>query len=83
MESYPPEPCHQRIHTGHNWLVVEERFLTPEVLSVASMIGTRDELLEHSQQLADAGLDQVIMLPNFDTRFDVLEQIGSEIIENL
>ena len=59
----------------------EERFLTPEVLSAASMIGTRDELLEQLQQLADAGLDQVMILPNFDTRFDVLEQVGSEIIE--
>ena len=57
--------------------------LTPEVLSAASMIGTRDELLEQLQQLADAGLDQVMILPNFDTRFDVLEQVGSEIIGNL
>ena len=47
------------------------------------MIGTRDELLEQLQQLADAGLDQVMILPNFDTRFDVLEQVGSEIIGNL
>ena len=61
----------------------EERFLTPEVLSAASMIGTRDELLEQLQQLADAGLDQVMILPNFDTRFDVLEQVGSEVIGNL
>jgi hypothetical protein len=47
------------------------------------MIGKRDELLEQLKQLADAGLDQVMILPNFDTRFDVLEQVGSEIIGNL
>jgi alkanesulfonate monooxygenase SsuD/methylene tetrahydromethanopterin reductase-like flavin-dependent oxidoreductase (luciferase family) len=47
------------------------------------MIGTRDELLDQLQQLADAGLDQVMILPNFDTRFDVLEQVGSQIIGNL
>ena len=85
MESYPPERRHQRIHAGHNCWVVEEeeRFLTPEVLAAASMIGTRDELLDQLQQLADAGLDQVMILPNFDTRFDVLEQVGSQIIGNL
>ncbi|MFL6871255.1 MAG: hypothetical protein ACJ0RG_04295, partial [Candidatus Azotimanducaceae bacterium] len=75
----------QRIHAGHNCWVVEEeaRFLTPEVLAAASMIGTRDELLDQLQQLAHAGLDQVMILPNFDTRFDVLEQVGSQIIGNL
>ena len=85
MNSYPAERRHQRIHAGHNCWVVEEeeRFLTPEVLSAASMIGTRDDLLEQLQQLSDAGLDQVMILPNFDTRFDVLEQVGSEIIRNL
>ena len=85
MESYPPERRHQRIHAGHNCWVVEEeeRFLTPEVLAAASMIGTRDELLDQLQQLAHAGLDQVMILPNFDTRFDVLEQVGSQIIGNL
>jgi hypothetical protein len=40
-------------------------------------------LLEQLQRLADAGLDQVMILPNFDTRFDVLEQVGSQIIGNL
>jgi alkanesulfonate monooxygenase SsuD/methylene tetrahydromethanopterin reductase-like flavin-dependent oxidoreductase (luciferase family) len=85
MQSYPEERRHQRIHAGHNCWVVEEeeRFLTPEVLSAASMIGTRDQLLEQLHALAAAGLDQVMILPNFDTRFDVLEEVGSEIIGNL
>ena len=61
----------------------EEKFLTPEVLSAASMIGTRDQLLEQLHALADAGLNQVMILPNFDTRFDVLEQVGTDIIGNL
>jgi alkanesulfonate monooxygenase SsuD/methylene tetrahydromethanopterin reductase-like flavin-dependent oxidoreductase (luciferase family) len=85
MQSYPEERRHQRIHAGHNCWVVEEeeRFLTPEVLAAASMIGTRDQLLEQLHALAAAGLDQVMILPNFDTRFDVLEEVGSEIIGNL
>ena len=85
MESYPEERRHQRIHAGHNcWVVAEEeKFLTPEVLSAASMIGTRDQLLEQLHALADAGLNQVMILPNFDTRFDVLEQVGTDIIGNL
>ena len=85
MESYPEERRHQRIHAGHNCWVVEEeeRFLTPQVLSAASMIGTRDQLLEQLQALAAAGLNQVMILPNFDTRFDVLEDVGSQIIANI
>lgn len=85
MESYPEERRHQRIHAGHNCWVVEEeeRFLTPQVLSAASMIGTRDQLLEQLQALAAAGLNQVMILPSFDTRFDVLEDVGSQIIANI
>ncbi|MYK83727.1 MAG: hypothetical protein F4024_14390 [Gammaproteobacteria bacterium] len=61
----------------------EERFLTPEVLAASSMIGTADELIERLRDLATGGLDQVMILPNFDTRFDVLEQVGAKILPNV
>ena len=85
LESYPPERRHQRIHAGHNCWVIEEeeRFLTPQILQANSMIGTRDELIDRLQGLGAAGLDQVMILPNFDTRFDVLEQVGKEILPNV
>ena len=85
IESYPAERRHQRIHGGHNCWVLpeEERFLTPEILKASSMIGERDVLIERLTALAGAGLDQVMILPNFDTRFDVLERIAKDIIPNV
>ena len=85
LESFPAQRRHQRIHAGHNCWVLpeEERFLTPEVLAASSMIGTADELIERLRDLADGGLDQVMILPNFDTRFDVLEQVGAKILPNV
>ncbi len=85
LESYPAERRHQRIHAGHNCWVMEEeeQFLTPQILQANSMIGTRDELIDRLQGLGAAGLNQVMILPNFDTRFDVLEQVGTEILPNV
>ena len=85
IESYPAERRHQRIHGGHNCWVLpeEERFLTPELLQATAMIGTRDELLERLYGLGQAGLDQVMILPNFDTRFEVLERVARDIVGNV
>jgi len=85
IESYPAERRHQRIHGGHNCWVLpeEERFLTAEILKATAMIGERDTLIERLSALAGAGLDQVMVLPNFDTRFDVLERVAKDIIPNV
>lgn len=82
LESYPEERRHQRIHAGHNCWVLpeEERFLTRQVLEASSMIGTRDALLARLRALHEAGLDQVMILPSFDTRYDVLERVGREVV---
>lgn len=82
LASYPAERRHQRIHAGHNCWVLEEeeKFLTPEVLSASSMIGTRDTLVERLRGMGEAGLEQVMILPNFDTRFDVLERVAKDIL---
>ena len=85
IESYPAERRHQRIHGGHNCWVLpeEERFLTPQVLRATAMIGSRDELVGRLRGLAEAGLDQVMILPNWDTRFDVLERVAKDIVPNV
>jgi alkanesulfonate monooxygenase SsuD/methylene tetrahydromethanopterin reductase-like flavin-dependent oxidoreductase (luciferase family) len=82
LATTPEERLHQRIHAGHNCWVLpeEERFLTPEVLAASSMIGTADDLIERLQALAAEGLNQVMILPNFDTRFEVIEQVGREVL---
>lgn len=85
LESYPAKRRHQRIHGGHNCWVLpeEERFLTPELLQATAMIGTKDALLARLLALAEAGLDQVMILPNYDTRFDVLERVAEDIVANI
>lgn len=85
LESYPAERRHQRIHAGHNCWVIEEeeKFLTPEVLTSSSMVGTRDQLIERIHDMSEAGLDQIMILPNFDTRFDVIERVAAEILPHV
>ncbi len=85
LATVPEERLHQRVHAGHNcWVLPEEaQFLTPEVLTASSMIGTADELIERLHNLAAEGLNQVMILPNFDTRFDVIEAVGRKVLPHL
>lgn len=82
LESYPEERRHQRIHGGHNCWVLEEeaQFLTEEVLRAASMIGTRQQLLDQIGLLEEAGLNQIMILPSFDTKEDVLKEVAEALI---
>ena len=82
IEAYPEDRRHQRIHGGHNCWVLpeEERFLTPDVLQASSLIGTRDQLIDKLAALDEAGLDQIMILPNFDTRFDVIERVAADVM---
>ena len=85
IEAYPEQRRHQRIHAGHNCYVLpeEERFLTPEVLQASAMIGTRDQLVEQLQALEQAGLHQVMVLPNFDSRFNSIERLARDVLPNV
>ncbi len=85
IESYPEERRHQRIHAGHNCWVLpeEERFLTPDVLRASSLIGTRDQIIDQLGQLHESGLDQVMVLPNFDTRYQAIERLAKDVLGNV
>ncbi len=82
VEQVEGERRHQRVHAGHNcWVLPEERrFLTRELIEGTCIVGTRDEVIERLRALDDAGLDQVMILPPFDPRFEVLETVGTEIL---
>lgn len=82
LAQYPEERRHQRIHLGHNCWVLpeEEKFLTKELLQATCLIGTQDELIDTLRSLNEAGLNQVMNLPSFDPRFEVLETIAEKII---
>lgn len=82
LSQFPEDRVHQRIHMGHNcWVVPEElAFLTPEVMKRTCLIGEQDEVLERLFELHAAGLNQVMNLPNFDTRYEVLAEISEKVI---
>ncbi len=85
VEATPEDRRHQRVHAGHNcWVMADEvRFLTKELIEATCLVGTRDQLIERLRGLADAGLDQVMILPPFDPRYEVLETVGREILPHL
>ena len=49
-------------------------------MSASCMIGTAETLIERLRKLSAEGLNQVMILPNFDTRFDVLDQVGRHVL---
>lgn len=82
VEQVDVDRRHQRVHAGHNcWVLPEERrFLTKELIEMTCLVGTRDELIERLRALDDSGLDQIMILPPFDPRFEVLESVGTEVL---
>ncbi len=85
IESFPEDRRHQRIHAGHNCRVLpeEERFVTRETIEASCLVGTRNELIEKLRALDEAGLDQVMSLPSFDARYDVLARVARDIIPHV
>lgn len=85
LETYPEEKRHQRIHAGHNCWVLpeEEQFVTRETIEASCLVGTQDMILHKLNELENAGLDQVMILPSFDPRFEVIERVAKDIIPNI
>ena len=85
LDTVPSERLHQRIHAGHNCWVLpeEERFLTGRLIEATCLVGTRDQLIERMQALHAAGLEEIMILPAFDPRYEVLERVGKELIPAL
>lgn len=85
LEKTPEHLRHQRIHRGHNCWVEpeEERFVTKELIEATCLVGTADQLIERLHALGEAGLDQLMILPPLEPRFEVLEGIGSEVLPYL
>lgn len=85
LETYPEEKRHQRIHAGHNcWVLPEEKqFITRETIEASVLVGTQDMILNKLNELENAGLDQVMILPSFDPRYEVIERVARDIIPNV
>jgi len=85
LDEVPSERLHQRIHAGHNCWVLpeEERFVTRELIEATCLVGTADQLVERLLALEAAGLDQVMILPSFEPRYEVLERVGNEVLSQV
>ena len=85
LESFPEDRRHQRVHAGHNCWVIpeEERFVTAETISASCLVGTQDQLIEQLQTLGAEGLNQVMLLPPFDPRYDVINRVAKDILPHI
>jgi alkanesulfonate monooxygenase SsuD/methylene tetrahydromethanopterin reductase-like flavin-dependent oxidoreductase (luciferase family) len=83
VERSPEAERHYRIHAGHGTYLHpdEVRFVTPELIEATCLVGRRDELVAKVGELADAGLDHVMVLPSFASRHRAAEEVGALIEE--
>ena len=82
LEQVPEDRRHQRVHAGHNCWVLpeEERFVTKALIESSCLVGTEDQVIERLLALDAAGIDQMMLLPPFDPRFEVIRTVGERII---
>lgn len=85
LEQVPEEIRHQRIHAGHNCWVIpeEERFVTKALIEASCLVGTPDQIVERLVALGDAGIDQMMLLPPLEPRYEVIRTVGEHIIPAL
>ena len=85
LSKVPDERLHQRIHSGHNCWVVpeEERFVTGDLIESTCVVGTADDLIEHLRAFGEAGLDQVMILPAFEPRYEVLRRVARDVLPHV
>jgi alkanesulfonate monooxygenase SsuD/methylene tetrahydromethanopterin reductase-like flavin-dependent oxidoreductase (luciferase family) len=81
VEDAPAELRHQRVHQGHNCWVLpeEERFVTAELIERSCLVGTPDQLARRITDLADAGLDQVVLLPPLAEKEAVIRDVAARV----
>jgi alkanesulfonate monooxygenase SsuD/methylene tetrahydromethanopterin reductase-like flavin-dependent oxidoreductase (luciferase family) len=85
LADYDETRIHQRIHAGHNCWVLpeEEQFLTTELIDATCIVGTASQVIERIKELEATGLSQLMILPNWDPRYEVLERVGTKVIPHL
>ena len=82
VEKTPARGRHLRVHAGHCTysLPEEERFVTPDLIRASCLAGTAEEVRAQVRTLADAGLDQLMLLPSLATQERVIEQFHNEVM---
>lgn len=85
LASVPEERLHQRIHAGHNCWVIpeEERFVTGDLIESTCLVGTASDLIEALREFGESGLDQVLILPAFEPRYEVLRRVAQDVLPHV
>ena len=85
LDEVPEAVRHQRIHAGHNsWVVPEEeRFVTKALIEASCLVGTEDHIVERLLGLEAAGIDQMMLLPPLEPRYEIIRSVGERIIPAL
>lgn len=85
VESVPPSHRHMRVHQGHCTYVVPEemKYCTPELIRTTCLAGTRDEVLEHLRGMAEAGLNQVILLQGLESQYRDFQDFSRHVMTRL
>ena len=85
VESVPPEERHQRVHSGHNTFVDPREWplVTPELVDRFALVGRPVELVRRIHDLEDAGLDQLMLLPDLDHRDEDTASFAEEVLPRL
>ena len=61
----------------------EERFVTKELIQSSCLVGTEDDIIERLLGLEAAGIDQMMLLPPLEPRFEIIRSVGERIIPAL
>lgn len=82
VEQTPEHIRHLRIHDGHcTFLRDDERpFITEELLRTTCVVGTATEVAAKLNELQDAGLDEIMMLPAPGTQVRVARQFAETVM---
>ena len=85
VEATPETHRHMRIHAGHcTYLLPEEaKFVTPELIKSTCLVGTPEEIIEQIRQLEQAGLKHLMLLPSFETQYQVIEDFARNVMEKM
>jgi alkanesulfonate monooxygenase SsuD/methylene tetrahydromethanopterin reductase-like flavin-dependent oxidoreductase (luciferase family) len=82
LDAVDPERLHQRIHQGHNCWVIDEEWehVTPSLIEATCLVGTAADLAARLDELAAAGLSQVVILPPLAVKEEVLRDVATEVM---
>ena len=82
---FPEEIRHQRLHDSHNTFLdpEEAQFLSPELIQGLCFAGSGQELIERIGEWEQLGLTQIVVYPQVDRAYGVIEQFADQVISRL